>query len=467
MKTLILKEYDSIERSEDSQHNPFHQNEYGGCFLYYTYYDELKKLLLRKNQDNNDDLRGGIVSFLKLRNKGHKEALQIQHYVGILKLTNGLEIEVLPKISLNDKEDENSNLERILFRMLGYLKDFPAITSETANLDTRKTSLYEVFIQLYLNKVLNLIQQGLHHYYVNIEENLPCFKGKLDVSQQVKYNAARQQYFYVNHDEYLLDCPENRLIKSTLLYLSSQSKRNENAKNARILSEAFEMVPQSTDYASDYSHIIYDRFNTGYHDVIEWSMAFLLGKSFVISQGDTIADSLFFPMEKIFESFIARKLSKCLRSSGYSDAGYKVKTQSTKRYLFDDPRKFTIKPDIRIYRRVGDDEENVIFDTKWKKLDRNRTNNGISSADMYQMYAYAKRYKAKDVWLLYPRSYSEEKINNNEYKTTEDIKTIELDTNVTVYIEFIDLSSLCLKNSKEAMNGVEEQLKDLLKESLG
>ena len=43
------------------------------------------------------------------------------------------------------------------------------------------------------------------------------------------------------------------------------------------------------------------------------------------------------------------------------------------------------------------------MDTKWKKLIPNeRQNYGISQADMYQMYAYSKKYKTSEIWLLYP-----------------------------------------------------------------
>ena len=45
------------------------------------------------------------------------------------------------------------------------------------------------------------------------------------------------------------------------------------------------------------------------------------------------------------------------------------------------------------------------MDTKWKRLVNNSNKNyGISQADMYQMYAYAKKYGTSDIWLLYPRS---------------------------------------------------------------
>lgn len=474
MKTLVLKEYDRIIRDQALERSKaYADNDDGTYSLCPELFDELKNALLRKGEQESDreELRGGIVRFLKLANhKRHGEILQIQHYVGVIELSSGFQIEVLPKIELGkvDKKAEENGLERILVRMLGYLKDFPAIPSDTADLDTRKMSLYEVFIQLYLGKVERLIRHGLRYAYVSLEENLTSFKGKLNVTKQLRFNSAKKQYFFVSHDEYLLDSPENRLIKSSLLYLADKSRNNANARLARRLSETFEMVPESDDFLGDYGKISYDRFNDFYHDVIEWSIAFLLGKSFVISHGDTIADSLFFPMEKIFEAFIGRRLSKCLRENRDEFTGWRIKTQSTKKYLFDDPKKFEIKPDIRVYRGSGDDETNIILDTKWKKLDPNgfKRNYGISTADMYQMYAYAKRYKANHVWLIYPYSKGEDELNSKEYKTIYDPKEIKLDTNVTIHLKFIDLSALSESHCSAGMKAIEAQLKDLLKRSI-
>lgn len=486
MKPLILKEYDKIIRDTLLDKETIYvTNSNGTVSLCAEYFDALKNILLKRGnqEEGKEELRGSIVNFLKLANhRQHGEILQIQHYVGIIELSNGFQIEALPKIDIKEslnKEQETAALEQILLRMLGYLKDFPAIPSDMANIDTRKTSLYEVFIQLYLGKVERLIRHGLRYQYVSIEENLPSFKGRLNVTKQLRYNGAKKQYFYITHDEYLLDSPENRLIKSTLLYLSDKSENNANSKLARQLLEAFENVPDSTDFLGDYGRISYDRFNNFYHDVIEWSIAFLLGKSFVISQGSTVADSLFFPMEKIFEAFIGKQLAKCLRDNQKEFPKWKLKTQSTKKFLFDDPKKFQIKPDIRIYRGSGLSEENIIFDTKWKKLDpsgRSR-NYGISTADMYQMYAYAKRYKANDVWLLYPDSRGEESIKTRKYKTTTDLyeeslkwndqhQEIKLDANVTVHLEFIDLSVLSEANYSTAMKHIETELKSLLERGI-
>ena len=72
------------------------------------------------------------------------------------------------------------------------------------------------------------------------------------------------------------------------------------------------------------------------------------------------------------------------------------------------------------------------MDTKWKQLNSNPSSNyGISQSDMYQMYAYQKKYGAEHVTLIYPRT---------EQVQTENIEFREIfDDGVIVRVRFIDL----------------------------
>ena len=104
-------------------------------------------------------------------------------------------------------------------------------------------------------------------------------------------------------------------------------------------------------------------------------------------------------MEKLFESYVAKELSKALGSE------YSVTTQEQSLWLFEEPEKlFRLRPDI-VVRGGG---KTFILDTKWKVLSDSAYNKyGISQGDMYQMYAYHKKYQTKpeDVsgcFLLYP-----------------------------------------------------------------
>lgn len=71
-----------------------------------------------------------------------------------------------------------------------------------------------------------------------------------------------------------------------------------------------------------------------------------------------------------------------------------------------------------------------MLDTKWKMLDLGKPNYGISQADMYQMYAYQKKYGAENVTLLYPRTERIPLQGNIEFRSED---------GVTVRVEFVDL----------------------------
>ena len=95
-----------------------------------------------------------------------------------------------------------------------------------------------------------------------------------------------------------------------------------------------------------------------------------------------------------------------------------------------------LKPDIVVKNKK--DNNIVILDTKWKLLSGQKSNYGIPQSDMYQMYAYSKKYGAENVILLYPNT---EKIIVSkpiEFKSKDGI---------SVKVRFIDLF-----NIKESIN---------------
>ena len=74
-----------------------------------------------------------------------------------------------------------------------------------------------------------------------------------------------------------------------------------------------------------------------------------------------------------------------------------------------------------------------------------KANYGISQADMYQMYAYQKKYGAQNVTLLYPRT---------ENLQTENI-IYRSDDLVTVHVQFIDLfePASCIARLSQIQDG--------------
>ncbi len=170
---------------------------------------------------------------------------------------------------------------------------------------------------------------------------------------------------------------------------------------------------------------------------MRWSKVFLLNKSFTTFSGKTMARALLFPMEKVYESYVVQQLRKVL-----VDLNWTISSQDKGYYLFDTPQQFALRPDIVITK---DDGKKIILDTKWKNLiDKPKINYGISQADMYQMYAYSKKYETRDIWLLYP--------NNKEMNGRSDISFSGND-GINVRVFFVDVA-----NIEENLQVLREQL---------
>lgn len=422
---LEIREFDLItfneEYKEDSQYK----------FLHEDNYNELKNFLLTYDQGDSSD----TIDFFKisvLRNVG--EIIQAKNYVGVIQLKSGFQIEILPKIHAVQQDDTR----RIFLQMIRSLKDFPNKVFQSANLRIDKMNLYEVFIHMYISEVLALVKKGLRSAYITVENNENFFKGKLIFREQMYRNLLHKERFYVAYDEFHLNRAENRIIKSTLLKLMQVSNSSKNKKMMRQLLAHFEMVEPSTNYDRDFSQVVIDRNTKNYELIIHWSQIFLTNKSFATFTEDTKARSLLFPMEKVFEAYVAKHLKITL-----SDLPWYVSTQDNGHYLFESPRRFALRPDIVITR---DDGSKVILDTKWKLLSNNPSRNyGISQADMYQMYAYSKKYDTPEIWLLYPMTdkVSDENISYKAYENNE------LEVSVSIFFVVVANITESLEKLKE------------------
>lgn len=347
---------------------------------------------------SGDEEHADAMQFLKPSGRtGVGETITVSKYVGVIQ-TKRCQLEVLPKIDFSPEEQDGDSRQtkRVFLRMLRSLKSFNSKVFNEADLMMGRMPLYEVFIRMYLLEVQALVKRGLKSAYVVREDNLKFFKGKLMVNEQIKMNNAHGERFFVRYDEYLLDRAENRLIKSTLLKLMRHSESADNQREIRQLLTAFEMVQPSLNYPKDFSKVVIDRSTRDYERLMRWTRVFLFNNSFTTFSGEDDAKALLFPMDKLFESYVAQQLKTALLRSGLN---WRVSTQDKGKYLFDDPERFALRPDIVLTRP----DSIVILDTKWKKLtDNPKKNYNISQADMYQMYAYAKKYVTNDIWLLYP-----------------------------------------------------------------
>lgn len=361
----------------------------------------LKDYLLANIKDEGNQMFKAV----RLSSKNRVgEALQVKNYVGVIEIPNGTRFEILPKIFNGNVElGDRKEIETILLKMLSSLKDFPAAELGDASLNLTSLNLFEVFVRIFLTRVKDLVKKGLRNGYTTIEENSSAYRGRLLVHSQIKYNAVHQERFYISRDEYNLNRPENRLLKAAINKLMKVSESPESVSLCRQLLPYFDGAEDTDDFESDYRTIVFDNGNRSYLSVVQWSMVFLRNKTFSIFGGENRGQALLFPMDSIFEKYVASQIRRLIkvRNKAYG-LNWSFKAQETSNYLFDVPRSFRIRPDIDI---KPSDSVSIILDTKWKGLSiYGKGQYGISDADMYQVYAYSKRYQSPNVYLLYPES---------------------------------------------------------------
>lgn len=416
-KTISIKEFDTIISNEN------YKDDSRYTFIDKKRFDDLITFIheFTSNNDNAD-----ILDFLRIgykRNVG--STITFKNYVGIIQMRDGYQLEILPKIDLSEDEDSKKT-KNIFINMLRSMKDFPSKIFTNANLHVDKMNLYEIFINMYIQEVIQLVKTGIKSSYVNQEENLSYFKGKLIVNKQLRNNIIHKERFYVSYDEFLSNIPENKIVKATLEKLKRLTNHAINIKNINQLLLHFETVDASINYTKDFERIVVNRNNKEYSTLLEWSKVFLYNKSFSTFSGSTSSRALLFPMESVYESYIAQQIKKYVVPLGWN-----VSTQDRKYWLFMEPNKqFSLRPDIVLTK----DDRTIIMDTKWKNLINNkRANYGISQSDMYQMYAYSKKYNTSEIWLLYPM--------NNEMRNHDPI-SFDSGDGTTVNIWFVNLDEI-------------------------
>ncbi len=427
-------------------------------------YDELYNFI--KEYDDAKSDAAEPYDFLKEifdKDLPTKKAIQAQNYVGLIQLKSGAQIQILPKIVLSNDDGGNEKIKSIFMKMLLCLPELPGKLSGNADLEvTRTNNIYEFFIRMFAKETLLLVNRGLRSGYVQQENNLNYFKGKLKVSEHIKYNSAHKERFYVQYDEFMQNRPENRLIRSALMKLLRATSDSYNYRLISRLLMDFDDVEPSANYARDMACVSLDRSTGDYTALMKWVKLFLFNKSFTTFAGSVDSKALLFPMEKIFEAYVAKEIRKHFSPDGWSVTVNKEESRR-RNYLFydmnDSPENphgiFKLEPDIVLRKSSSGDKRVIIMDTKWKQLVPQRFNEkgilinyNISQGDMYQMYAYSMRYMLREklstppeVWLLYPKS---EKIPPDTvlHFESEPLPDGEPTQNVKVRAFFVDLENI-------------------------
>ena len=349
---------------------------------------------------NGQSTSGKARDLIRVKRHNRSIALQVVNFVGVLETPCGIRIEILPKISIESDDAESARC--VLLKMLSTVESIKLEKFHQTQLKTLKQPLIEILIGQFLNETTRVVKRGLRSEYQRIHRESSYLKGQLNVSKQIRQRPGRQHFFHVSQDIYTPDRPENRLLHAALKQVMKWSRSTGNQRMARELLLVFNEIAISNDYTSEFRLWSTDRSLSHYRPIKPWCELILNHESPISMVGNNNGLSFLFPMEVLFEKYVAKKLSKQLNSP------LKLIQQASSLSLTMHKEKkwFMLKPDLVI--KNGQSIVNVL-DTKWKLIDESlntpKDKYQLSQSDFYQLYAYGEKYLngVGELYLIYPK----------------------------------------------------------------
>lgn len=149
-KLLEVCEFESITCNKD------YENDESYKYLNEETFQELERFILTFNANEETS----SADFLRIgMRKNVGKIIQARNYVGLIQMKKGFQVQILPKITNNGLEDT----KKTFLRMIRSMKDFPSKIFNDANLNLDKMNVYEIFINMYIQEVRELIKKVFAH----------------------------------------------------------------------------------------------------------------------------------------------------------------------------------------------------------------------------------------------------------------------------------------------------------------
>ena len=317
--------------------------------------------------------------------------VRFRHYVGVIQVGQ-LTIEILPKADANEDLSDITNKNRwqsVLISMLKTCRLLKIESLSNARLQLQQHFILDLYFELFINEVEQLLHEGLIKQYRNTTENQATMRGRLDFSKQIQHNIIHQTRFFTHHSTYDFDHFFNQILYKTIGVLKRIVTNPFLLDKLHGLHLYFPKVQNIEVQDSHFQNLKYDRKSQRYQTALEISRLILMNYSPDIRGGQNDVLAMLFDMNVLFEAFIFRQLKKLERQENIQVIG-----QPNRKFWTHNQSSRNLRPDILIQK----DGKNIILDTKWKILKRPSP----SDEDLRQMYAYANIFKAEKTILIYP-----------------------------------------------------------------
>lgn len=327
------------------------------------------------------------------------KGIKFKQFVGVIQV-DGISIQINPKA---DKDEDDHVWKNVLLQMLQACGKLKAQSTGAAHVKRKNLNLLEVYFELFLGEVDNLIRKGLIKQYRTRTKNTKSLKGKLEFAGHIKNNFIHKERFFTSHQVYDKDHLLHVILKKALdivVHFTAGTRLHDLSKRIEL---NFPFVTQKPLTISQLNSIQVNRKSKDYSYALELARLIILNYSPDINSGREKMLSLLFDMNQLWEEFILKQLKERTKNTSLNVSG-----QESKSFWGYN----TLRPDIVI--RKGD--QTYVLDTKWKKP----TSNSASVSDLRQMYTYCRFWDAEKAILLYPGK--KENQSFKSYKTDDYMK---------------------------------------------
>lgn len=319
----------------------------------------------------------------------------------------GCSLEILPKIDAVDATsvDGRRSVRARLVRMLDVALGLDIGEGATSAMARQAEGLLDILIRLFADKLLAETRRGYPRSYMGHEEDLSALRGRLNVVRQFTAHAVRPDRLACRFDILSSDIALLQVMKACVLTLRRYARASDTVRKLDELRFVLSDVSDVSLVALPWHSVWIDRTNRRWEALFNLARLFLK-REWQATHRDPAAGqgiTLLFPMNVLFEGYIAALTRRSLRP-----AGLIVETQGGRLFCLIEEgdqgrRRFQTRPDI-IVRDHRERAPFAIVDTKWKRLSPalEDGNHGVNQADVYQMMAYGQLYGCADLLLLYP-----------------------------------------------------------------
>jgi 5-methylcytosine-specific restriction enzyme subunit McrC len=338
--------------------------------------------------------------------RDHYRHLTAGQMVGVI-ASPGCSLEIFPKIDRLDTAsvDGRRTVRERLVRMLDVALGLGIGDGAASAMARQAEGLLDILIRLFADKLLTEARRGLPRAYIQHEDDLPALRGRLNAVRQFTAHAVRPDRLACRFDALSSDIPLLQIMKACVLALRRHARATDTVRKLDELRFVLADIADVSLAALPWHAVRLDRTNGRWEALFGLARLFLK-RDWQATHHDPSAGqgiTLLFPMNDLFEAYIAVLMRRSLRPAGLT-----VETQGGRLFCLIEEgtqgrRRFQTRPDI-IVRDRQSSRPIAIIDTKWKRLSPTieDAKHGVSQTDVYQMMAYGQLYACPDLLLLYP-----------------------------------------------------------------